>query len=198
VRGPQIMQGYFRDPEATDRTLTERLAADRDLGYKDEEDYVFIVDRLKELIKCKGFQVAPAEIRAHPHRPSRKSRTPPSSGRPIPISARFACGLRGPAAGSDCSAEALIEYAAKGLAKYKRLGPGGGSPIRYRTALPGRFYARLVEERSWRSADNAFGAKKMVLHLLSGRILHLVALENSGYREPAGPAKGFSIWLFGL
>jgi acyl-CoA synthetase (AMP-forming)/AMP-acid ligase II len=120
VRGPQIMKGYFQDPESTDRTLVEGWLRTGDLGYKDEENYVFIVDRLKELIKCKGFQVAPAEIEhiliAHPDVQDAAviGETHPDFGE-VPVAYVV---LR---PGAACSAEALIEYAAKGLAKYKRL-----------------------------------------------------------------------------
>src|SRR5205823_2851165 len=65
VRGPQVMKGYLNQPEAT----VAMLGADGwlhtgDIGLVDEDGYLFVVDRLKELIKYKGFQVAPAELEA--------------------------------------------------------------------------------------------------------------------------------------
>ncbi|XP_061355927.1 4-coumarate--CoA ligase-like isoform X2 [Gastrolobium bilobum] len=63
IRGDQIMKGYLNDPEATERTIDkEGWLHSGDIGYIDEDDELFIVDRLKELIKYKGFQVAPAEL----------------------------------------------------------------------------------------------------------------------------------------
>lgn len=62
VRGPNIMQGYFNNSEATELTLKEGWLHTGDLGYIDEKGQIFVVDRLKELIKYKGFQVAPAEL----------------------------------------------------------------------------------------------------------------------------------------
>jgi acyl-CoA synthetase (AMP-forming)/AMP-acid ligase II len=62
VRGPQVMKGYYNNPEATAQTVINGWLRTGDLAWKDEEGYVFIVDRLKEVIKCKGFQVPPAEI----------------------------------------------------------------------------------------------------------------------------------------
>ncbi|KAL4654620.1 4-coumarate--CoA ligase CCL1-like [Castanea sativa] len=65
IRGSQIMKGYVNDPEATKRTIDdEGWLHSGDIGYIDDDDELFIVDRLKELIKYKGFQVAPAELEA--------------------------------------------------------------------------------------------------------------------------------------
>jgi acyl-CoA synthetase (AMP-forming)/AMP-acid ligase II len=65
VRGPQVMKGYLNNPEATARMLdTDGWLHTGDIGYFDEDGYLYIVDRLKELIKYKGMQVAPAELEA--------------------------------------------------------------------------------------------------------------------------------------
>ncbi|XP_027330184.1 4-coumarate--CoA ligase 1-like [Abrus precatorius] len=65
IRGNQIMKGYLNDEEATERTIDKRgWLHTGDIGYIDDDDELFIVDRLKELIKYKGFQVAPAELEA--------------------------------------------------------------------------------------------------------------------------------------
>jgi acyl-CoA synthetase (AMP-forming)/AMP-acid ligase II len=65
VRGPQVMKGYLNNPEATAECLTEDgWLRTGDLAIIDESGFMFIRDRLKELIKFKGFQVAPAEVEA--------------------------------------------------------------------------------------------------------------------------------------
>ncbi len=65
VRGPQVMKGYLNNPEATARTVdADGWLHTGDIGVVDEDGYLEIVDRLKELIKVKGFQVAPAELEA--------------------------------------------------------------------------------------------------------------------------------------
>ena len=63
VRGPQVMKGYLNRLEATAKTIDmDDWLHTGDIGYADDDDYFFIVDRVKELIKYKGFQVAPAEL----------------------------------------------------------------------------------------------------------------------------------------
>ncbi|KAI4335432.1 hypothetical protein L6164_014076 [Bauhinia variegata] len=65
IRGPQIMKGYLNNREATERTIDEEgWMHTGDIGFIDLDDEVFVVDRLKEIIKYKGYQVSPAEIEA--------------------------------------------------------------------------------------------------------------------------------------
>ncbi|KAG7654971.1 AMP-dependent synthetase/ligase [Arabidopsis suecica] len=65
LKGPSIMKGYFSNEEATSSTLdSEGWLRTGDLCYIDEDGFIFVVDRLKELIKYKGYQVAPAELEA--------------------------------------------------------------------------------------------------------------------------------------
>ena len=65
VRGPQVMQGYLNNPQATVATVdADRWLHTGDLGYMDADGHLYVVDRLKELIKYKGFQVPPAELEA--------------------------------------------------------------------------------------------------------------------------------------
>jgi long-chain acyl-CoA synthetase len=67
IRAPQIMLGYWNRPEETGEMLRisesgERALVTGDLGYIDEDGYVFIVDRKKDMIKTSGYQVWPREI----------------------------------------------------------------------------------------------------------------------------------------
>ncbi len=70
VRAPQLMLGYWQNPIETTRILREGWLYTGDLGYLDEDGYLFIVDRKKDLIKPSGFQVWPREVEeviaAHP------------------------------------------------------------------------------------------------------------------------------------
>ncbi|WP_441247778.1 AMP-binding protein [Kitasatospora sp. McL0602] len=64
-RGPQVMQGYFaRSSETAAMVDEDGWLHTGDIGYVDERGYLFVVDRVKELIKYKGYQVAPAELEA--------------------------------------------------------------------------------------------------------------------------------------
>jgi acyl-CoA synthetase (AMP-forming)/AMP-acid ligase II len=65
VNGPLIMKGYLGQPDATAQTIdADGWLHTGDVGYVDDDGDVFIVDRVKELIKYKGLQVAPAELEA--------------------------------------------------------------------------------------------------------------------------------------
>ncbi|HYU59047.1 MAG TPA: 4-coumarate--CoA ligase family protein [Actinomycetota bacterium] len=65
IRGPQVMKGYLNNPEATRATIDEDgWLHTGDIGHADEDGYFTIADRLKELIKYKGYQVPPAELEA--------------------------------------------------------------------------------------------------------------------------------------
>uniref|UniRef100_A0A6P7H3I2 4-coumarate--CoA ligase 1 n=1 Tax=Diabrotica virgifera virgifera TaxID=50390 RepID=A0A6P7H3I2_DIAVI len=64
-KGPLIMKGYIGDPKSTHSTIDkDGWLHTGDVAYYDSDGYFFIVDRIKELIKYKAFQVAPAELEA--------------------------------------------------------------------------------------------------------------------------------------
>jgi len=62
IKALQLMQGYWKRPEETAETLRNGWLYTGDIGYMDEDGYLFITSRKKDLIKCGGFQVWPREI----------------------------------------------------------------------------------------------------------------------------------------
>jgi acyl-CoA synthetase (AMP-forming)/AMP-acid ligase II len=62
IRGPQVMLGYWKAPEENVRALRNGWLYTGDIGHVDADGYTYIVDRKKEMIKYKGFSIAPAEL----------------------------------------------------------------------------------------------------------------------------------------
>jgi long-chain acyl-CoA synthetase len=62
VRGPQVMSGYWKDPESTARTIRDGWLFTGDLAVEDEDGFFRIVDRKKDLIITSGFNVYPSEV----------------------------------------------------------------------------------------------------------------------------------------
>ena len=63
IKGPNVFKGYLNNPEGTKNALTpDGYFKTGDVGYQDKDGNFFITDRVKELIKYKGFQVPPAEL----------------------------------------------------------------------------------------------------------------------------------------
>ena len=62
MRAPQLMQGYWQRPLETEKTIRNGWLYTGDIGYLDEDGYLFIVDRKKDVIKPSGFQVWPREV----------------------------------------------------------------------------------------------------------------------------------------
>jgi len=119
IRGPQVMKGYLNRPENTAQTIDqEGWLHTGDIGYADEEGHFFIVDRAKELIKYKGFQVAPAELEAvllsHPM-VADAAVIPCQDEEAGEVPKAFVV-LKG-----ETSAEEIQEYVAERVAPYKKI-----------------------------------------------------------------------------
>ncbi|GLT46207.1 hypothetical protein SLA2020_199810 [Shorea laevis] len=121
IRGDQIMKGYLNDPEATAATIDkEGWLHTGDIGYIDDDDELFIVDRLKEIIKYKGFQVAPAELEAmliaHPdiHDAAVVAMKDEAAGE-VPIAFVVK------SSGSDITEDEIKQYISKQVVFYKRI-----------------------------------------------------------------------------
>lgn len=62
IKGPQVMKGYWNNPEETANVFRDGWLYSGDVGYMDEDGYIFIVDRKKDMLLCSGFNVFPREI----------------------------------------------------------------------------------------------------------------------------------------
>ena len=62
VRGPNVMRGYYNQPEETAATLRGEWLHTGDMGRKDDDGYIYIVDRRKEMLLVRGMNVYPREI----------------------------------------------------------------------------------------------------------------------------------------
>ncbi|KAK4795974.1 hypothetical protein SAY86_028300 [Trapa natans] len=121
LKGPTVMKGYFGKVEATSSTLSsEGWLRTGDLCYIDEDGFIFIVDRLKELIKYKGYQVPPAELEGllltHPE-------VADAAVIPFPDKevGQYPMAYVVRKGGSRLSEGAVMEFVAKQVASYKRI-----------------------------------------------------------------------------
>ena len=67
LRGPNIMKGYFADPELTAKTLVDGWLRTGDLGYVDEDGHLYLEGRMKDIIKCAGERISPVRDRGSSH-----------------------------------------------------------------------------------------------------------------------------------
>ncbi|MGW0814275.1 4-coumarate--CoA ligase family protein [Streptomyces viridiviolaceus] len=122
IRGPQVMKGYLGRPDATAAMIDEDgWLHTGDVGRVDEGGWLFVVDRVKELIKYKGFQVAPAELEAllltHPGiADAAVVGVHDDDGNEVP----HAHVVRRPTAGGLSEGEVMM-YVAERVAPYKRI-----------------------------------------------------------------------------
>ncbi|MFE4971461.1 4-coumarate--CoA ligase family protein [Kitasatospora sp. NPDC056651] len=121
IRGPQVMKGYLGRPTETAAVVdAEGWLHTGDVGFVDERGYLHIVDRVKELIKYKGYQVAPAELEAvllgHPQiTDAAVIGVPDAEGTECPK----AFVVRAP--GSDLTEDEVTGYVAGQVAPYKKV-----------------------------------------------------------------------------
>jgi acyl-CoA synthetase (AMP-forming)/AMP-acid ligase II len=152
VRGPQVMKGYWKRPEETRACLSEDgWLLTGDIGWLEEDGYLYILDRKKEMIKYKGYQVAPAELEAvlHEHPAVLDAAVIPKrhlEGGEIP---KAFVVLR---EGMQASPEELMAFVAEKVAPYKKI-----RELEYVTEIPktasGKILRRdLIEQERGRAS----------------------------------------------
>lgn len=122
VRGPQVMKGYFENQVANEDIFRPGgWMRTGDMAYYDENDAFYITERLKELIKVKGYQVAPAELeailRSHPELDDAAV-----IGIPHEQHGETPKAFVVKKAGASPNEQSIMEFVAEKVASYKKLG----------------------------------------------------------------------------
>ena len=141
LRGPMVMAGYFGQPDATERALKTGWLHTRDLGYLDDEGYLYVVDRRDDLIISGGENVYPAEVEAallahHAVEEAGVAGVPDERWGQVAVAA---VKLK---SGATVQPEALLDYCRERLARYK-------VPVRLEIvdALPRNAAGKLLRSR---------------------------------------------------
>ena len=152
IHGPQVMKGYFNKPEATAACLSgDGWFRTGDVAVVDERGWFSIVDRVKELIKYKGLQVAPAELEAvllsNPH-------IADAAVIPVPDDEAGEIPKAFVVARAVITAEAVMAYVAERVSPYKRV-----RAVEFVESIPkspsGKILRRLLVEKERQTAAKA-------------------------------------------
>nr|CAD7396225.1 unnamed protein product [Timema poppensis] len=150
-KGPLLMKGYLGDLQATSATMDyDGFLRTGDVGYYDQEGYFYIVERVKELIKYKSFQVPPAELEAilltHP-----SVQDAAVIGIPDEMSGELPMAFIVKQPGATINSEMVTRFVAEHVSPQKRLHGG----VEFIDAIPktasGKILRRELRERYSRS-----------------------------------------------
>lgn len=118
IKGPGVMNGYWKKPEQTARALRNGWLHSGDIGKKDHDGYVYIVDRVKDMINAAGFKIWPAEVEHYLYRhPAIKELA--VYGEPHPEKGETVCAAIVLKDGRQATSEEIIAYCRENMANYK-------------------------------------------------------------------------------
>lgn len=153
VKGPHVMQGYWKSQEETARVLRDGWLSTGDIARMDAEGYIYIVDRKKEMIKYKGFSVAPAEVEAvlFQHEAVADCAV---IGKPDVEAGEIPKALVLLRSGQEISPDDLMEFVGSRIAGYKRV-----REVAFVTSIPktasGKILRRVLLEAERSTAQEA-------------------------------------------
>ncbi|KAJ8533237.1 hypothetical protein ON010_g14017 [Phytophthora cinnamomi] len=172
-RTPAMMKGYYKNPDATRAAFTEDgFLRTGDLGYIDDDGFIFIVDRLKELIKYKGHQVAPAEVEDVVNSHPLVADSCCVRGRDLRTGEEIPKAFVVLKEGESLTTKALMDYVAAKVAGFKRMTP----------------WMAVCISSIWRSSDRYVAAPiaDLLASLRSYRQRHDLHVATPGYPDPEG------------
>ncbi|MEX2112547.1 MAG: AMP-binding protein [Pirellulales bacterium] len=146
IRGPVVMRGYHNKPEATAETVRNGWLHTGDIGYLDEDGYLFVVDRKKDMIIRGGENIYPAELEAvlHEHPAVAEAAV---VGVPDEIYGENVVAFVVVAPGQTLTEREVIEHACKQVAKFK-----APTRVHFETMLPksniGKILRRVLREKA--------------------------------------------------
>jgi len=118
IRGPGVMKGYWNRPQDTERALRGGWLHSGDIGRMDEDGYVYIVDRVKDMINVSGFKVWPAEVEQYLYKMPQVQEVA-VYGVPHPEKGEQVAVAVVPKGGQALSADEVIAYCRENIAAYK-------------------------------------------------------------------------------
>ena len=158
LKGPNVFLGYWKRPEETAKCLTEDgWFRTGDVGYQDNEGHFYITDRVKELIKYKGFQVPPAELEGvllqHPYIEDVAVVGVNSKKLGTEVPRAYVVKKGGTAAVKEGDAHEIIDWMAKKVVNHKRLRGG----LKFVDAVPkspsGKLLRRYLRDNARKEFD---------------------------------------------
>lgn len=147
IRSKQTMEGYWKNPEATDQAFRHGWMHTRDMGYRDEEGYVYLVDRKEDMIISGGFNVYPKEVEdvLYKHPAVLEAAV---FGVPDQLWGEAVKAVVSLRKGASATAEEIIEFCRRHLAGYKKPKTVDFTDEIPKTAV-GKINRRVLKEPYW-------------------------------------------------